>query len=120
MHIDRRLRRGERPERALELLAARRQRYAPELLQVLRSLQFERALSAVRTIRAEELTEGMLLEEDVRTRAGVLLVARGHEVSAAILEHLRRISERGDLKEPFRVRMQLDQPKRVGKSYARA
>lgn len=118
--LDRCLRRGEGPERALELLAARPQRYAPELLQVLRGLQFERASSAVRTVRAEELTEGMLLEEDVRTRAGVLLVARGHEVSGAILEHLRRISERGDLKEPFRVRMQIDQPKPVGKSYARA
>jgi response regulator RpfG family c-di-GMP phosphodiesterase len=108
--MDRHLRRGEEPEAALAALAREPGTYSAELLGTLRGLQFERAHSAVRAIRAEELVEGMLLEEDVRTRAGVLLVARGHEVTGGIREHLRRASQRGELREPFQVRLQLTRP----------
>jgi hypothetical protein len=44
----------------------------------------------------------MLLVEDVRSRAGTLLVARGLAVSAGLIERMKNLPP-GTVKEPIRV-----------------
>jgi hypothetical protein len=52
----------------------------------------------VREISSADLREGMILAEDVKTEGGVLLVARGHEITARFIERIRNFPP-----EPLRL-----------------
>jgi response regulator RpfG family c-di-GMP phosphodiesterase len=49
------------------------------------------------------LSPGMVLAQDVRTRQGSLIVARGQEVTPSLIERLRNFSSRIGGQEPIRV-----------------
>lgn len=49
----------------------------------------------VRPVSLGELREGMVLDEDVRTQAGVLFAARGYVVTGAFVERLRQSKSAG-------------------------
>jgi response regulator RpfG family c-di-GMP phosphodiesterase len=50
-----------------------------------------------------ELVLGMVVDEDVRTRAGLLLVGKGQEVTEAVIQRLQGYAMRVGITEPFRV-----------------
>ena len=47
----------------------------------------------------------MVLDEDVRTTAGLLLVPRGQPVTVAVVQRLRSFARGQGVREPFRVRI---------------
>ena len=51
----------------------------------------ERAAATVRSIALTELRSGMVLAEDIRSRGGVLLVARGHTASPGMVAKLHNL-----------------------------
>jgi hypothetical protein len=51
----------------------------------------------------------MVLVEDVRTRAGGLLITRGHEVSDALMVRLRNFASTVGVKEPLFVSVPEDE-----------
>lgn len=59
---------------------------------------------APRSVALQDLREGMVLADDVRTASGALLIARGHEVSQSLLVRLRNFAGAGGLKEPLLIR----------------
>jgi len=61
--------------------------------------------SSVQSLRVANLAPGMLLEEDVRTAAGVVVIPKGRELTRVILERLWNFSRAGTLLEPVRVRV---------------
>jgi CheY-like chemotaxis protein len=94
---------GDAPERALEVLRGRRGRYDTRDLDALAALLgAEAATRSVREVGAHELREGMTFADDVHTREGVLLVARGHAVTAALVERFDNYGH-GFVREPLRV-----------------
>ncbi len=50
-----------------------------------------------------QVEEGMVFADDVRTRNGLLLIARGHEATTSMLERIRNLSPNLGVKEPIRV-----------------
>jgi hypothetical protein len=52
----------------------------------------------------------MVLDEDVKTREGALILPKGHELSAVLVERLRQYAESRRLDEPIRVRVPADLP----------
>ncbi len=54
-------------------------------------------------VTVTELTVGMLVEENVESLTGMLLLGAGREVTAPILVHLRRFQETVGVVEPIRV-----------------
>ncbi len=82
---------------AVATLCGREGRYAPDALEALVSARGARA-AEVREISSSELREGMILAEDVKTEGGVLLVARGHEITARFIERIRNFPP-----EPLRL-----------------
>lgn len=54
-------------------------------------------------LRLGEVQEGMVFADEVRTRSGVLLIARGHEVTPTLLEKIRNLSPGIGVQEPIRV-----------------
>ncbi len=82
---------------AVATLCGREGRYAADALAALVAVRGARA-AEVREISSSELREGMILAEDVKTDGGVLLVARGHEITARFIERIRNFPP-----EPLRL-----------------
>ncbi|MET0793610.1 MAG: HD domain-containing phosphohydrolase [Polyangiaceae bacterium] len=75
------------------------------LLNTLSDFRAALASSAIRTLKVAQMTAQMQLEEDVRTKAGVVVVPKGRELSMVLLERLCKFSNAGTLVEPIRVRV---------------
>lgn len=56
-----------------------------------------------RHVTAQELKIGMVLVEDVRSKAGVLMIKAGQEVTPTVAQLLRKMSARDNLVEPLKV-----------------
>lgn len=65
-------------------------RHEPAILDVLARLP--QAAGEVREVTLADLRSGMVLADDVRTRSGTLLIARGHQVTTSLLERIRNLS----------------------------
>ncbi|HLV66903.1 MAG TPA: response regulator [Polyangiaceae bacterium] len=94
--------RGLPQEIALGELAARRPGHDPRVLDALRRVLERRAELVTREISVRELRLGMVFADDLVSSSGVLLIKRGHEVSASLLERIRHLPA-GSVKEPIRV-----------------
>ena len=74
--------------------------YDPEVLAALAS---SRKAPEARSVTLRELVPGMTFAADVRTEDGVLLVARGQDVTPSLLQRMRNFARSRPLREPFRV-----------------
>ena len=61
--------------------------------------------TTVRALSVSQMTAEMVLEEDVRTTNGVVVVPKGRELSMVLIERLFKFSRAGTLVEPIRVRV---------------
>ncbi len=86
---------------ALSVLQARLGAYDPRVLEALGEEVGRRTATTIVELGLDQIEPGMLLVEDVRSRTGVLLVARGHTVSPGLLMKLQHLSP--GVKEPIRV-----------------
>jgi CheY-like chemotaxis protein len=93
---------GLRPAEALAALLAR-PGYEASLVSALRAVVEERTAATIRSIALAELRPGMVLAEDVRSRAGVLLVARGYTASSGMVAKLHNLGP--SVQEPITVVM---------------
>jgi response regulator RpfG family c-di-GMP phosphodiesterase len=103
LDFDERLIRGMSPKAAVADMRQRAGEYNPRLLAALASLQLSGGDKGLRTVFVRELRTGMILDEDVRGKNGLLLVAKGQEVTYPVLEFLRSFSKGIGVVEPFRV-----------------
>jgi CheY-like chemotaxis protein len=58
-----------------------------------------------RELRFRELAPHMVLDTDVKTRDGALVLPKGHELSAVLIERLLQFSASRRIDEPIRVRV---------------
>ncbi len=89
--------------KALETMLARGGQYDPEVISALRRVFGDAADSLTQALFIRDLRAGMILSEGVTTRDGLLIVARGSEVSPALLERLRGWAELDRVVEPLVV-----------------
>jgi CheY-like chemotaxis protein len=95
--------RGSSRQEALDTLSARRSHDA-ELLAAFATLLGSQDKKAVtQELALSRLQPGMVFLADVRSMSGALLIARGHEVTASLLERIRNFSGGGKVAEPLRV-----------------
>jgi response regulator RpfG family c-di-GMP phosphodiesterase len=81
---------GETAEAALSILEHRTGRYDPPLLAALRALRGDAAPSGeIREMRLADVRESMILASDVYSATGLLLIARGQQVTAGLLDRIR-------------------------------
>lgn len=101
--LDTLLAQGIAPHSAYELMQAR-EGYDEIVLEKLgRMMGGTGEHSAVREVPVRMLTPGMVLDQDLRTTQGMLLVARGHTVGESLLIRLRNLGDRHGLPEFVRV-----------------
>ncbi|MFZ3341741.1 MAG: HD domain-containing phosphohydrolase [Terriglobales bacterium] len=83
---------------AVERLSQQHKNFDPQIFPALRELELdpEKTQTVVRDCTVDELIPfGMILEQEVRTKAGLLLVAKGQEVTEALILRLKSFQEYG-------------------------
>jgi response regulator RpfG family c-di-GMP phosphodiesterase len=93
---------------AFDALRARAVHYDPDVLAALQSLVGPDSTHVLKEVKLSELEVGMVFDEDIRLDGGTLLVGRGLEVTAGMVERMRNV-QRGSVKEPVRVKIALPQ-----------
>lgn len=91
---------------ALDTMRARRGSYDPEVLAAFADLVApggRAEVNAVQELGISALRTGLIFAEDVRTRDGALLIARGHEITPSLLERIRNYAKNIGVQEPLRV-----------------
>ncbi len=88
-------------EKAFEILSARSGIYDRVILEAFAGLHGRDR--KVHTLMLQEIAAGMLFGEDVKSSKGLLLIARGQEVTPSLLERVRNFSLELGIREPIRM-----------------
>jgi response regulator RpfG family c-di-GMP phosphodiesterase len=88
---------------ALQSLLANSVEYDPAITASLSKLPAEVLPCESECIPVEKLLCMMVLDEDLRTREGTLLVAKGVEITETLLTRIHNFASRGSLKDSIRV-----------------
>ncbi len=95
---------GETPGRVIDYLRTQEGVYDPVLIKSFTKLSSDgHTQEDVRGVAALELRTGMILTEEVRSKAGVLLVAAGQEVTVSLLERIQNYNDTTGLQLPMWV-----------------
>jgi response regulator RpfG family c-di-GMP phosphodiesterase len=94
---------GMSPDQSLARMEKNAYRYDPQVFMALNRIKSVGTPSEVRDVKATQLTDGMVLAEDAKTKTGLLVVARGQETSISVREFLMNFHRSGMLVEPLRV-----------------
>ncbi len=89
--------------RALPVLRGRRGWYDPILLDALDAALGVDAGHAFREVAVEALTPGMVVAEDVRSASGLLLIAKGQEITPSLKLRLESLGALRDLRQTLKV-----------------
>jgi CheY-like chemotaxis protein len=95
--------RGEPPAAAIMQMSGERRFYDPAIVHALEGVIVDEPALAVRTVELDEIIIGMVTNEDVRTKDGLLLLAKGQEISSSALAYLRSFKKTVGLVEPLLV-----------------
>ncbi len=102
LELERHAARGWRLERPWEILRAA----SPALPDyIIKSLSdFRTNVTGVRSARIRELMPGWVVDEDIRTTNGLMVLTKGHELTDTAISALQRLLSAEAIKEPIRVR----------------
>jgi len=103
------LTRGMKPSQALKALEAT---VARPIIEALAAVSYNAGQPVEKSVTVKELMLRMIVDEDVVSKTGMLLVAKGHAITETALVYLRRFAKGEGVKEPFRVLV----PEVVGES----
>lgn len=78
-------------------------RFDPRLVDALADLEPVGATMEIRTVPIAKLSSGMVLQQEVRTRSGLLVVAKGQEVTYPLLIKLANFAQRHAIDERLMV-----------------
>lgn len=99
--------RGATKDEAFEQLGRRPGHYDPAVLRALEAVLVMERGYRVRFVTAGELEDSMILDQDLFTRDGRLLIARGYQVSQTMRERLKHWAQSPGIREPIRVHVRV-------------
>lgn len=105
MQVERGTASGRSLHEALNALERKLPAHELALLKTLADFRNVEGSSSVRALSVGQMTAEMVLDEDVRTTNGVVVVPKGRALSMVLIERLFRFSRAGTLVEPIRVRV---------------
>jgi HD-GYP domain-containing protein (c-di-GMP phosphodiesterase class II) len=99
--------RGLEPKEALADLSERAEDYDPRILDALAAIEIIPPKQVSRMAKLDDLATGMIIEEDIESQEGVVLISKGQEVNFTTIERLRRFKDDRGLIEPFKVTVRI-------------
>jgi len=94
---------GTESAAALIKLKNREGWYDPAAVGAIERILVTQIKYSARSIRADSLTSNMILAENVMTKAGTLVIAKGQEVTPSVKVRLKNFSKNVGIREPFKV-----------------
>jgi response regulator RpfG family c-di-GMP phosphodiesterase len=95
---------GHSPEVALDTMRARTGWYDPAMVYAIARLRGDKPRDAtVMKLSLHAARPGMVLAEDVKTRSGLLLIARGQEVTPSLVERIKNLALSSKINDPVLV-----------------
>jgi FixJ family two-component response regulator len=94
---------GSSDENAIAKLRGRSGEFGSELLEALACINPEGAQMELRKVPASSFTTGMILQQEIRTRSGALVVAKGQEITHALMIKLDNFSRAGTIDKEIMV-----------------
>lgn len=88
---------------AMNHMRKRQGAYDPKVLKALEEVLGDEARFEVKELSLHELQLNMIIGDDVLSLKGVLLTAKGQEITPALLERLKNFAKTVGVKEPIRV-----------------
>src|SRR5262249_13202506 len=85
---------GASRNEAVHQLSRQNKSFSPDFFQALVELDPNAKEGEIRQCRIELLTTGMIIQQEVRTAEGTLLISKGQEVTSALLSKLKNLSAR--------------------------
>lgn len=104
LELERHAARGWSLERPWEILRAARPALPENIIKVLSD--FRSNVAGVRSARIKELMPGWVVDEDIRTTNGLMVLTKGHELTDTAISALQRLLDANAVVEPIRVRGQ--------------
>ncbi len=105
LDVDRTVVGGASVKSAVASLRRAKVGHSTRLLEALDDYQAGVRGETVRAVRVRDLQTFMVLDEDVRSQNGHVVVSKGREVNRALIERLRNFASGVGLVEPIRVRI---------------
>ena len=96
---------GASEQEAVAKLSPQSQPAELELLKLLAEFRAVALTGDLKELRVAQMTAQMALEDDVKTKTGVVVVPGGKQLTQTLLERLLRFARAGVLVEPIRVRV---------------
>lgn len=100
---DQSITRGRSHEEALAHMRRRGHEYAPSCLDALGTFVAPEGGMEMRVLKSTELCPAMIVDQDVRAKNGLLLLAKGQEVTLSVLGRLKSFAAKIGIAEPIRV-----------------
>jgi len=94
---------GLTDEEALGRLRFRRDEFGEELVAAFSDIKSNGAATQLRKISTARLTTGMILQQEIRTRTGTLIVPKGQEITPALLIKLENFAHAGSIDNEIMV-----------------
>lgn len=94
---------GRSYEEAVAQMRKRENEYDPACVAALATFARPEDTTDVLIVKTADLLETMVVDQDVRARSGLLLLARGQEVTSSVLGRLRAFARKAGVIEPIRV-----------------
>ena len=102
LDFDEQMARGDSLEAVLKEMRNRRE-YNPSFVAALEQVQVEEAKREIRLLRVSQLKTKMIISADVFSRTGLLLLAKGQEVTDSALARLASFAATVGIVEPIKV-----------------
>jgi len=102
---ERLIHKGTSRTEAVHQLSGQNPKFSPEFFEALVTLDPNAEEGDIRSCRIDELVPGMIIQEEVRTRDGGLLVSNGHEVTQTLIFKLKNFAARRAIGASVRISM---------------
>lgn len=95
--------RGMTQNDAVKLMRKNPDTYNPALLDLIRTVKILEVTEITRMVRVSALRRGMILDEDIRSKSGLLIALKGQHVDDTVRRCLQNYSTRQQIKPEVRV-----------------
>ena len=94
---------GALPKDALATMRIRHYEYNPKILASMENFEIEKTEKRCKMVSVKELIFGMITNQDIHAKNGLLLVSRGQEITYPIIARLQNFKLQVGVEEPFEV-----------------
>jgi response regulator RpfG family c-di-GMP phosphodiesterase len=98
---------GSKAQVALTALSKNPAQYHAKMVEALRDFKMSQGSTEVQEVDVEHLRPGMILNQDLRSTAGILLAAKGYEISHSLAKSVRNLVENGSVKGTVMVTVKI-------------